>query len=280
MSSRPGRDGHDDVGRDIVSGRCHPRSDVSRARVVVAGLASVAVLAIVVLVVPWALLRWGRLPRAEAHAWWGQLADDALSRATLFTLATVAAWAVWAMFIGCVVLEFVRQLRGARGSRLEASPRRRLSSRRLIVPVVLLLSGVQHSVAQAVSAGGAPSSVRQPVGAVTAGPRSVATFDAHTGRVDSGAAQLTALSPSAPTHAEGVVVTVERGDSPWGLAERHLGDGVRWRELFALNRGVLQPDGRAWTDPQTILVGWRLRLPPDEAVASRPSGRSTTTLVH
>ncbi|MGE3448812.1 MAG: BTAD domain-containing putative transcriptional regulator [Microbacteriaceae bacterium] len=98
--------------------------------------------------------------------------------------------------------------------------------------------------------------------------------------VNSGAAQLTALSPSAPTHAEGVVVTVERGDSPWGLAERHLGDGVRWRELFALNRGVLQPDGRAWTDPQTILVGWRLRLPPDEAVASRPSGRSTTTLVH
>ena len=39
---------------------------------------------------------------------------------------------------------------------------------------------------------------------------------------------------------------VARGDSPWSLAERHLGDGLRWRELWDLNRGVPQADGRAW----------------------------------
>ena len=58
-----------------------------------------------------------------------------------------------------------------------------------------------------------------------------------------------------------VTVTVQRGDSLWRLSARHLGSGARWQEIFDLNQGRTQDDGRALTNPNLILVGWVLELP-------------------
>ena len=60
---------------------------------------------------------------------------------------------------------------------------------------------------------------------------------------------------------ETVTVTVQRGDSLWRLAARHLGSGARWQEIFDLNRGQPQADGRSLSNPNLILVGWVLELP-------------------
>jgi len=49
----------------------------------------------------------------------------------------------------------------------------------------------------------------------------------------------------------------------FAIAERFLGDGERNSEIFALNQGRLQPDGRRMTDPAVIEPGWILELPPD-----------------
>ena len=57
--------------------------------------------------------------------------------------------------------------------------------------------------------------------------------------------------------------TVQPGDTLWALAERHLGDGHRWSELFDLNRDQL-------VDPNVIEAGQVLRLP-GEAATSTPS---------
>ncbi|MFI7601906.1 LysM peptidoglycan-binding domain-containing protein [Actinoplanes sp. NPDC049681] len=47
------------------------------------------------------------------------------------------------------------------------------------------------------------------------------------------------------------------------IAERFLGDGERYREIFKLNKGRLQPDGGRVTDPGELDTGWILRLPAD-----------------
>src|SRR3546814_19901073 len=44
------------------------------------------------------------------------------------------------------------------------------------------------------------------------------------------------LEPAAPVPAvEHPTVTVQRHDSYWAIAERTLGDGLRWREILDLN---------------------------------------------
>lgn len=61
--------------------------------------------------------------------------------------------------------------------------------------------------------------------------------------------------------------TVERGDSLWQIADKALGAGERYRDIYALNAGRPQPDGLRLTDPDEIRPGWRLRLPAPPAVA-------------
>ena len=72
--------------------------------------------------------------------------------------------------------------------------------------------------------------------------------------------------PAAPVDDPGWIV-VKPGDSLWGLAEQHLGDAHRWRDLFELNVGQLAGGGTL-RDPNLIHPGWRLRLPPPDQSAS------------
>ena len=62
-------------------------------------------------------------------------------------------------------------------------------------------------------------------------------------------------------------------DSLWDIAERHLGDGRRYREIYELNRGRPQPDGSELTRASLIQPGWVLLLPDD---ATGPGVRDVT----
>ena len=67
--------------------------------------------------------------------------------------------------------------------------------------------------------------------------------------------------------------TVERYDTPWGIAETHLGNGLRWREIKTADGGTLATDDYRWVERDgrpdyeqqalTIYAGQRLWLPPD-----------------
>ena len=52
-------------------------------------------------------------------------------------------------------------------------------------------------------------------------------------------------------------------ESLWEIAQNHLGDGRRYREIFELNAGQLQPDGSRLTIASLIRPGWVLRMPRD-----------------
>ena len=52
-------------------------------------------------------------------------------------------------------------------------------------------------------------------------------------------------------------------ESLWEIAENHLGDGRRYREIFELNKDLPQPDGSMLTIASLIRPGWVLRMPHD-----------------
>ena len=98
----------------------------------------------------------------------------------------------------------------------------------------------------------------------------VRTQGAPVGRADPGAG---GWSPRAEQGVErpagqppGYVVAepaAGRYDCLWDIAERELGDGTRWTEIYDLNVGRPQSDGRTLDDPDLVRPGWRLELPPD-----------------
>lgn len=49
----------------------------------------------------------------------------------------------------------------------------------------------------------------------------------------------------------------------YDIAVKTLGDGNRYREIFDLNQGRVQPDGGRLTDVTDVRPGWVLVLPPD-----------------
>lgn len=51
----------------------------------------------------------------------------------------------------------------------------------------------------------------------------------------------------------------------YDIAVRTLGDGNRYREIFELNQGRIQPDGGRLTDVTDLRPGWILALPDDAA---------------
>ncbi|GAA4561114.1 LysM peptidoglycan-binding domain-containing protein [Planotetraspora kaengkrachanensis] len=66
------------------------------------------------------------------------------------------------------------------------------------------------------------------------------------------------------------IQTVGPGETLWGIAEERLGDGQRYREIFKLNEGRVQPGGVRLTDPDVLEAGWRLILPEREQDARKP----------
>lgn len=117
---------------------------------------------------------------------------------------------------------------------------------------------------------------------VNAGTSAPATALASTvlvnSRVQHAAADSSAFAVDFPSY------VVQPGDSLWEIAERELGSGYRWKEVFELNKGRSFPDGRSLTNPRLIRTGWKLQLPvptpePSEAVVTTPAIESSPSAI-
>jgi nucleoid-associated protein YgaU len=70
-----------------------------------------------------------------------------------------------------------------------------------------------------------------------------------------GVGKVEAMAMSKPgSGEESLFVLVKEGDTLWGIAERELGSGTRYTEIFAANREVIE-------DPDLIFPGQKIRLP-------------------
>lgn len=211
---------------------------------------------------PWALATFGRWPITgiPSNEQIRNVGDAVVSDTAVFGVLTLAAWLVWALFTISFLVESRAAMRGLQAPQIAlAGPLQRAA--RLLVATIILGVTVQHT---------APPASALPTAPPSQSPTAVAAhLSDHRVDIPSPPESVPlASSPSEATHR--VTITVANGDSAWSLAEIHLGDGMRWRELWEANRSVVQPDGRRWSDPQIIRPGWRLELPAgDDHVAAR-----------
>ncbi len=165
-----------------------------------------------------------------------------ISDQVLLKTLAIAGWIGWSNALACVASELVawKQQRVARHVPLGG----------LLQPLIaqLVLSvGILLTTARTLTPTASPAAIPLPVTALAVAAQDVPTT----------AAPTATPAPELPS------CVVQRRDSLWVLAERHLGDGMRWREIYELNQGLPQPGGRSLHDPNLILPGWKLRLPPD-----------------
>ena len=166
----------------------------------------------------------------------------------IVTTLAVIVWIAWAQFATAVVVEALVALRRRPRVRLPLLPGTQPLAARLVAATLLLVTFLQP----------------RPIAA--GAPLDLPVTTATTGVIDDRAAAAPEPTAATRTAVQTPTRTVEVGerDSWWSLAETHLGDGIRWRELRELNTGRTLKDGtviRASTDQ--LQAGWDLHVPTD-----------------
>jgi nucleoid-associated protein YgaU/DNA-binding SARP family transcriptional activator len=191
----------------------------------------------------------------------------------------VVAWLAWAQLTLAFLIEAVGVVRGRPSRDLPLAPGLQAAAARLVAGIVMLIAPLQP--ARAVAAPAHPVAMVAPIEVA----ESVIDL-----RVAASSVNLTPPQPS-DSSAPGAsvpdtasrTVTVERHDSYWAIAERELGDGLRWREIQALNAGRTMTDGHViGIGDELLRAGWILDLPADGpagAEAPEHASPSATTEV-
>ncbi|MGW7260819.1 LysM peptidoglycan-binding domain-containing protein [Streptomyces sp. NPDC054834] len=211
-----------------------------------------AVLSLVVLAAAVAglplLLAWATpVIWASAHDDLTHLLDRQDTGAAFLLLLIAVGWIGWAQFSFCAVRELIAQVRG----RTWHAPRGMGASQRaaaLLIGSILVLmptSSALASDAQAAPATTAASVPGQPQARQAAETEQASTSSAST------AASSTSYT----------VRETRPAESLWGIAERELGDGERWREIAALNEGHTMVDGTTFRANSFLQPGWQLKMP-------------------
>ncbi len=85
------------------------------------------------------------------------------------------------------------------------------------------------------------------------------------------AVELAPAPLAAPRPLEQGWYLVRERDTLQRIAADQLGDPLRWREIWQLNQGRVQLDGRRFTKPEILRAGWQLELPADARARQAPS---------
>ncbi|MGE0731648.1 MAG: hypothetical protein AB7O92_23280 [Acidimicrobiia bacterium] len=233
-----------------------------RAQAILAALGSLLTLTTLAAGVPLALWALAGSPFPDQLPAFDDLTKP-ISDGAFISVIALLGWLGWTQIAASILLESAAWIRGVQAPRLPAAGAIQPTIRKLIATTALLLSNPNVSaIGIAAASGPPPQVVVEPIHMAVSTPTMFLA--------DTGDGALTDQQPSELSY------IVQRRDTLWGLAERHLGDPFRWPELFDLNHGRLQADGRRLTDPNLIVIGWTLVFPTDavgiEAAAPAPAG--------
>lgn len=221
--------------------------------------AAAAMLAVLALAIapPWALIRSVGNPWPEG----GVSLSAPLTDQAVIGLLTVVVWLLWAQLVACILSEIVAAVTDDRVRvRVPLAPGLfEHLARRLVTAIVVV--GISAPVAAIVAASPAPGAE-----AARATPLSLVPSSSEPATASAVPSAPPASRPSTAT------VTVMRLDDLWSIAERHLGDGERWQEIYDLNRDRVMNDGSRFVDPARIRPGWELLVPSTESSAAAGNG--------
>lgn len=184
-----------------------------------------------------------------------------MTNSAVLGLISLLGWFVWAQLVLCTLWEIPPALRhethGASRLPIAIGGQQRLM--RMLVHTVLAVGVTSTTLLGSPAAAPAEAAPRAPLQPLTT---QVAVDQSAEHVEPTPAAQLAQEAGQRNDGGPARIVT-ERGDTLWGLAEKHLGDGFRWQEIADLNQGRVMADGRVFTNPRHIESGWELRLPAD-----------------
>jgi DNA-binding SARP family transcriptional activator len=233
-----------------------------RAATVRRGLGAALVLGCLAVGVPIVLVAMGGVPVWHGLPNWSQvvaaLTQNGIPDAVLLQALAVICWLVWLDLAVAVCAEVIAVMRG----------------RPVRLPGVA--SALQPVAAQLIAAtllAIAALTIR-PAATPAPGLRAAMAVATVSGEPHHAAAASTPRPPMSEAVSRGVDYVVRRGDTLWSIAQRKLGDALRWPQIFDLNRGRMEPDRRALTNPHWIYPGWVLDLPDDSALRPGASGSS------
>ncbi|MFJ5779253.1 hypothetical protein [Streptomyces sp. NPDC093094] len=207
------------------------------AGVLLRALAGLIVLAALIGGVPPALLGFGSQP-TELSGGLGLLLEQ--DDGTLFlTVLTCIGWTAWAAFTFSVAVEVVAVARRRSAPRIRGLGGMQSLAGFLIGGIVLLAPTAASAATTTPAA-----AITQTQDASTSTPAGAPTAGAAVGAAASGG----------PTH-----TVAGATETPWDLAEHHLGDGQRWRDIAALNPHIPElASGDQYLAKDTVIT-----LPPD-----------------
>ncbi|MBO4260240.1 LysM peptidoglycan-binding domain-containing protein [Streptomyces griseorubiginosus] len=240
---------------------------------------SLLVLAVAVAGLP-LLLAWATpIIWAATHDDLTHLLDRQDTGAAFLLLLIAVSWVGWGQFTFCVVRELLAQLRG----RTWHAPRGLGTTQRaaaLLIGSILVL--LPTSSALASDAQAAPASTAAHI------PGQAAPTPAPT-QTEGAAPSAVSTPASRPSY---TVRDMRPAESLWGIAERELGDGERWREIADLNEGHTMIDGTVFRANSFLQPGWQLAMPTpargpggvraqlDEGLAAAGEGNEHVVPVH
>ena len=240
-------------------------------------LGSAALLLLIVVGVPAALLWLDGAPRIPTSLPTREQLTATISSEQVLSVLVWVAWLAWLQFTICVLVELRSALSGmGMPARVPLSGPSQRFARTLVASVLILMTTVGPASAMAhaptlfeqgsgtvavatVAAPEATGAEQTPPPAQDAG--TVVTVTYRLGDLELGAAEGAALLGQ-----KVYVVQPPEGryhDNLWDVAERSLGDGRRYQEVFELNKGRAQPDGNELSLARLIYPNWLLVMPED-----------------
>ncbi|WP_328938329.1 hypothetical protein OG288_24655 [Streptomyces tauricus] len=192
---------------------------------------------------------------------------------TFINVLTVVVWLAWAQFTACVLVEMKAALSGVGlPNRVPGAGPSQLLARQLVAALLLVGAAAASFTPGLSQLGQQLEGNQRPAVAAAAQQAPGGLLAQQQEQTAASAAALAEQAADRAAHAETEGATKfyriqppegRHHDSLWEVAERHLGDGRRYKEIYQLNKDRAQPDGSKLSEASLIRPGWIMEMPGD-----------------